>query len=90
MASYVYLLKLNNGGIYVGLTQDLKERLDAHIYGRGAEATKKFGVERVLGSLRFFDKATAKRFERAIVRGLHTEGFDVWGAGRTKTIVGKK
>jgi predicted GIY-YIG superfamily endonuclease len=37
---FVYLLKCSDNSYYTGIAQDVKERLDRHTTGRGAEYTK--------------------------------------------------
>ena len=37
---FVYLLKCSDNSYYTGIAQDVKERLDRHETGRGAEYTK--------------------------------------------------
>ncbi len=37
---FVYILKCSDNSYYTGIAQDVKERLDRHETGRGAEYTK--------------------------------------------------
>ncbi|NDJ58759.1 GIY-YIG nuclease family protein [Enterobacteriaceae bacterium 4M9] len=37
---YLYVLELSNGCYYVGLTADIKKRIDTHFNGKGAEWTR--------------------------------------------------
>ncbi len=39
---YVYAILCDNGTIYIGQTQDLRKRWQAHITGRGAQWTKRY------------------------------------------------
>ena len=44
-AYYVYSLKTEDSKIYVGMTQNPKQRMNAHFSGRGAQFTQARGVE---------------------------------------------
>lgn len=62
---YLYILKLNNGGFYVGITNNFKRRYAEHATGRGAKVTRTYhpvGVVSVrpLGKMTY---AAAEKFE---------------------------
>ncbi len=59
---YVYILLCKNKRIYVGMTYDLRFRYKQHCRGRGAQYTKKYGIERLL-----YSEEVSNRFE-ALVR----------------------
>jgi putative endonuclease len=46
---YVYILASGrNGTLYIGVTNDLRTRLEQHRGGRGSEFVKKYGVYRLV------------------------------------------
>jgi putative endonuclease len=46
---YVYILaSKKHGTLYIGVTNDLRARLELHRSGRGSEFVKKFGVTRLV------------------------------------------
>jgi predicted GIY-YIG superfamily endonuclease len=63
--TYVYLLEsvIFPGQIYVGLTDDLRARLEAHNAGQSPH-TAKFKPWRLVTYLAFSDRAKAVAFER--------------------------
>lgn len=63
--SYVYILQSNSdaGRYYVGLTDDLKDRLRRHNGGEVSH-TSKFAPWRVKTAVAFSDRERASHFER--------------------------
>jgi putative endonuclease len=60
---YVYLLKLNNGNIYAGYSNNLKQRISAHQSGK-VTATKKFLPCSLIFYSAFKAKNKALEFEK--------------------------
>jgi predicted GIY-YIG superfamily endonuclease len=59
---YVYFLELRNGDTYVGSTNDLRRRFDAHDSGR-VNSTRNY-LPAILGSyIAVTEQATARRLE---------------------------
>lgn len=48
----IYVLKLSHGKFYVGRSNDIATRIDAHMNGRGSYWTRKYKVEKVLHPLK--------------------------------------
>jgi putative endonuclease len=45
----VYILaSRRHGTLYIGVTNDLRKRLEQHLSGRGSEFVKKYGVHRLV------------------------------------------
>jgi predicted GIY-YIG superfamily endonuclease len=65
--SYVYVLKLKaRNKYYVGFSSDLTNRLKKHIEGKGAEFTKKHGVETLVALVECSDVGRAKEIETTL------------------------
>jgi hypothetical protein len=47
---FIYILKLEEGKYYVGRTNRLVDRIEAHVMGRGSEWTKKYKVKKLIRS----------------------------------------
>ena len=63
----VYILELENGSLYTGVTTDLAARYRAHAEGRGARAVRMAGgPRRIAWRQEALTKAEAHRLERAI------------------------
>lgn len=45
---FVYILELNNGLYYTGLTWDLPSRFEQHLSGLGGKFTGKYGVRKLI------------------------------------------
>ena len=59
MSTTVYVMKLASGKYYVGKTENLDERIDQHISGRGAAWTQKYkpvSVDKVIKNASSFDE----------------------------------
>jgi putative endonuclease len=63
---YVYILSSLTGTLYVGLTDDLKRRVDEHKLGLVDSFTKKYKVNRLMYFETFRDAENAERRERQI------------------------
>jgi len=53
---FTYILKCNDGSLYVGMTDDVKRRFDEHRGGRGGRYTRSHIPEEIL----FFEKCDSK------------------------------
>ena len=60
---YVYILRNESGEKYIGITQDLKKRLQEHNNGE-TKTTKNNGVYKIIWYCSFIDKARAYEFEK--------------------------
>ena len=65
---YVYLIEANGGERYVGLTTDLKARLEQHNAGQSPH-TSKFRPWRLVMYLGFSSRSKAESFERYLKSG---------------------
>ncbi|MFW9839128.1 MAG: HRDC domain-containing protein [Candidatus Thorarchaeota archaeon] len=87
--SYVYVLKLDSKNkYYVGYSSELTKRLDSHLKGKGAEFTKKHGVDRLVALVECNDPGRAKELE-ATLTDYYMRVYgkrNVRGAGYTETI----
>ncbi|HAT2053603.1 GIY-YIG nuclease family protein [Legionella pneumophila] len=64
---WVYMLKCENNSYYTGYTDNLEERFQEHISGKGAKYTKSFKPLSIAQSWEVLgDKSTAMRIERLI------------------------
>src|SRR5215469_11416631 len=63
---YVYILARLSGTLYVGLTDNLKRRVEEHKLGLVDGFTKKYGVNRLMYYEIFHDAESAERRERQI------------------------
>ena len=61
--TYVYFLKLKNGDIYKGLTDDLKRRVSEHSAGK-VESTKNYLPAVLIGYEAYLLKSDAARREK--------------------------
>ena len=59
---YVYFLKLSNGDVYKGITEDLKRRLSQHQRG-GVESTRNYLPVDLIGYEAYRLKSDAERRE---------------------------
>lgn len=65
---YVYILKCNDGKLYTGCTNDLKERIKRHINGH-VPATKPRLPVMLVNYIAFQDKYKAFEFEKYLKSG---------------------
>jgi len=65
---YVYFLKLANGDIYVGSTNDLRRRFNSHQLGE-VVSTKNYLPAVLRSYIAVTDEATARRLERYFKSG---------------------
>lgn len=65
---YVYILKCSNGRLYIGCTNNLKERLERHKNGN-VPATKGLLPVKILAYICFPNKYIAYNFERYLKSG---------------------
>jgi putative endonuclease len=63
---YVYILASLSGTLYVGLTDDLRRRVNEHKLGLVDSFTKKYGINRLMYFEVFRDADTAAQRERQI------------------------
>ena len=92
-AWFCYMLRCNDGSLYVGMTSNLEARVDKHSQGFGPEYTRKHRPVVLIWSQEFADSAAARKREielrgwsrkkkLALVPGfMNTEGIS--GAGRS-------
>ena len=66
MLWYVYLLRLKNGCIYVGCTNDLERRLREHVGGTGSKTTSDARPIELIHSESYADRSVALRREKQI------------------------
>ena len=66
MAWYVYILRCGDDSLYTGITDDVKQRLDAHRAGKGAKYTRGRGPLELVYTEEQPDKSAALRREYAI------------------------
>ncbi len=63
---YVYILASLSGTLYIGLTDDLRRRVDEHKLGLVDGFTKKYGVNRLMYFEIFHDSENAGQRERQL------------------------
>ena len=63
---YVYILASLSGTLYVGLTDDLRRRVEEHKLGLVDSFTKKYHVNRLMDYKTFHDSEIAANRERQI------------------------
>ena len=77
---YVYMLRLQNGKIYTGMTNNLRKRIKNHQSGQGCGYTKAFKVECLIYSEPHDAKDMAAKRERYI-KGLNSVKKETIAAG---------
>lgn len=78
----VYVLKCEDDVTYVGMTGNLKQRLNEHRSGEGSEVTKKFSPVKVVEVVKCKTKTEAKNLEKEMYHEYKTNlGERVRGAG---------
>lgn len=91
--SYVYVLKLRSTNkYYVGYSSELSKRLDSHVKGKGAEFTKKHGVDRLVALIECNDPGRAKELEATLTE-FYMKVYgknNVRGAGYTDSITNEE
>jgi predicted GIY-YIG superfamily endonuclease len=68
MPWHVYLLRLHNGSVYIGCTDDLERRLMEHHGGTGAKVTSESRTIDLIHSESFLDRRSALKRERQLKR----------------------
>lgn len=68
MGYYVYVLLCRDGSYYTGYTQDLKNRLEQHLNGKGSKYTRMKKPERIVYMERFNTRSDAMKREKEIKR----------------------
>lgn len=63
---FVYLLSSKSRTLYVGVTNDLRRRLDEHRSGRGSVFTQRYGVSRLVYCEAYVDVRDALRREKQL------------------------
>lgn len=86
---WLYVLLLEQGKIYAGITSKVDTRIDSHFTGRGSEWTKKFKPDivyekRFLGEITVEQAREYEYYETRSLMGLFGVN-NVRGAGYTKT-----
>lgn len=72
---YLYLLRMENGALYTGITTDPARRLSEHRGERpgGAKYTRAHGASELAAVWEVGDRATASRLEYRVKRLSHAE-----------------
>ncbi|MBN2585054.1 GIY-YIG nuclease family protein [Patescibacteria group bacterium] len=65
---YFYILRCADGSLYVGVTQNLSQRLGRHNKGQGAAWVKQHGAAQVVYSEAYNDYLLARRREAQVKR----------------------
>ena len=65
---YLYILECEDGALYTGITQDLKQRFDRHASGQGGHYTSYNRPKKILYHETFQNATTAKEREIQIKR----------------------
>jgi putative endonuclease len=65
---YVYILASLSGTLYIGLTDDLRRRMDEHKLGLVDSFTKKYGINRLMYFEVFHDAENAAQRERQLMK----------------------
>ncbi|GLQ96187.1 GIY-YIG nuclease family protein [Dyella mobilis] len=60
---YLYLIECRDGSFYAGVTNNLDNRYQAHVEGRGARYTRSHPPLRLIGARRYPNRAQASRAE---------------------------
>ena len=68
MSWHVYLLRLENGTIYVGSTNDLNRRWEEHVSGRGSFATQQSRPIELIYTESYADRRAAMARERQLIQ----------------------
>lgn len=62
----LYILRTLNNSLYIGVSSDVKKRIDRHKSGSGAEFTKRNGVKELLYTEYYPTLLEARRREKQI------------------------
>jgi putative endonuclease len=73
MIYYVYILLCGDGSYYTGYTQNLKNRLEQHLNGKGSRYTRMKKFDRVVHKEMFNTRSEAMKREREIKHLTHKE-----------------
>lgn len=73
MGYYVYILLCRDGSYYTGYTQDLNNRLEQHLSGKGSRYTRMRKAERMVYMERFEARTDAMKREKEIKCLTHKE-----------------
>jgi putative endonuclease len=68
MPAWIYILRLNSGGLYIGSTAELKRRYAEHRSGNACRTTKLDPPEKLVHSESFPDLASARKREQQLKR----------------------
>lgn len=63
MPYFVYILECENSSFYIGYTNDLERRFQAHCEGRAAKYTRSFKPKRIAAHWEFGSKSEAMKTE---------------------------
>jgi len=77
MGYYVYILLCRDGSYYTGYTQDLKNRLEQHLNGKGSKYTRMKRPQRIVYMEWLETRSDAMKREKEIKRLKHKEKFDL-------------
>ena len=65
-AYYVYILSNMYGVLYIGMTNNIKRRMEEHASGQGSRFTRRYRVQRLLYWEEFLEIEEARRREMQI------------------------
>jgi predicted GIY-YIG superfamily endonuclease len=85
--NFVYSLTLENGRKYVGRTNNLEQRMDAHFSGQGAQFTQKYRPVEINHIQACNSEPSSKKAETIVYKNMRDyHGVDVVrGAGHTSS-----
>ena len=63
---YTYMIRCEDNSIYTGITNNIKDRFNKHIDGKGAKYTKSHRAKRIEAVWRSKDKSLAAKLEYQI------------------------
>jgi putative endonuclease len=78
MPAWLYILRLNSGGLYIGATTDLEQRIHEHQTGKACQTTKADPLEKLVYSEEFNSFSDARKRETQIKR---------WSRGKKEALI---
>lgn len=66
MYYYTYMIRCEDNSLYTGITNNIEERFNKHLLGKGAKYTKSHKVEKIEVVWRSKDKSLASKLEYQI------------------------
>ncbi len=83
---YVYILEMQSGKFYTGITDNLKRRFKEHAQGKGGHYTNYNRLKEVLYKEPFKDKLDAEQREQQIKRWSKAKKLALIGGDKSKLI----